>query len=163
MNPETTTGLRHVKILRPLAIRDFALLWTGAAVSLLGDGVYIVAIAWQVYDLSDTPTALSLIGVAWTLPMAGFLLVGGVVSDRFDRCRIMIATDALRALAVAAIAALSLTGALELWHLFVLAIVFGTGDAFFGDRFRLQRDLLGDGADDYVKGLLASHRFAPAS
>ena len=36
VNPETTTGLRHVKILRPLAIRDFALLWTGAAVSLLG-------------------------------------------------------------------------------------------------------------------------------
>jgi hypothetical protein len=135
VNPETTTGLRHVKILRPLAIRDFALLWTGAAVSLLGDGVYIVAIAWQVYELSDTPTALSLIGVAWTLPMAGFLLIGGVVSDRFDRRRIMIATDALRALAVAAIAALSLTGALELWHLFVLAIVFGTGDAFFGPSF----------------------------
>jgi hypothetical protein len=135
VNPETTTGLRHVKILRPLAIRDFALLWTGAAVSLLGDGVYIVAIAWQVYELSDTPTALSLIGVAWTLPMAAFLLVGGVVSDRLDRRRIMIATDLVRAFAVAVIAVLSLTGVLELWHLFLLAIVFGTGDAFFGPAF----------------------------
>jgi MFS family permease len=135
VNPETTIGLRRVKILRPLAIRDFALLWTGAAVSLLGDGVYIVAIAWQVYELSDTPTALSLIGVAWTLPMAAFLLVGGVVSDRFDRRRIMIATDLLRAVAVTVIAVLSLTGALELWHLFLLAIVFGTGDAFFGPSF----------------------------
>lgn len=135
MNPETTIGLRHVKILRPLAIRDFALLWTGAAVSLLGDGVYIVTIAWQVYELSDTPTALSLVGVAWTLPMAAFLLVGGIVSDRFDRRRVMVATDALRALAVAAIAVLSLTGAVELWHLFLLAVVFGTGDAFFGPAF----------------------------
>jgi Transmembrane secretion effector len=135
VNPETTTGLRHVKILRPLAIRDFALLWTGAAVSLLGDGVYIVAIAWQVYEISDTPTALSLVGVAWTLPMAAFLLVGGVVSDRFDRRRIMIATDLLRALAVTVIAVLSLTGTVQLWHLFVLAIVFGTGDAFFGPSF----------------------------
>ena len=89
MNPETTIGLRRLKILRPLAVRDFALLWTGAAVSLLGDGVYIVAIAWQVYEISDTPTALSLIGVAWTLPMAAFLLVGGVVSDRFDRRTVM--------------------------------------------------------------------------
>ena len=80
MNPATTRGLRRLKILRPLAIRDFALLWAGAAVSLLGDGVYIVTIAWQVYELSDTPTALSLIGVAWTLPMAAFLLVGGLVS-----------------------------------------------------------------------------------
>jgi MFS family permease len=135
VNPATTKGLQHVKILRPLAIRDFALLWTGAAVSLLGDGVYIVAIAWQVYELSDTPTALSLVGVAWTLPMAAFLLVGGVVSDRFDRRRIMIATDLLRAAAVTAIAALSLTGSIQLWHLFLLAIVFGTGDAFFGPAF----------------------------
>ena len=135
MNPATTKGLRHVKILRPLAIRDFALLWTGAAVSLLGDGVYIVAIAWQVYELSDTPTALSLVGVAWTLPMAAFLLVGGVVSDRFDRREIMIATDLVRAVAVAVIAVLSITGALELWHLILLAIVFGTGDAFFGPAF----------------------------
>ena len=124
-----------MKILRPLAIRDFALLWTGAAVSLLGDGVYIVAIAWQVYELSDSPAALSLVGVAWTLPMAAFLLVGGVVSDRFDRRRVMIATDLLRAVAVTTIAALSLTGSLELWHLFLLAIVFGTGDAFFGPAF----------------------------
>src|SRR4029450_12583055 len=135
VNPETTTGLRHVKILRPLAIRDFALPWTGAAVSLLGDGVYIVAIAWQVYELSDTPTALSLVGVAWTLPMAAFLLVGGVVSDRFDRREIMIATDLVRAVAVAVIAVLSITGTLELWHLILLAIVFGTGDAFFGPAF----------------------------
>jgi Transmembrane secretion effector len=135
VNPETTIGLRRLKILRPLAIRDFALLWTGAAVSLLGDGVYIVAIAWQVYELSNSPAALSLIGVAWTLPMAAFLLVGGLVSDRLDRRRIMIATDIVRACAVGAIAVLSLSGALELWHLFLLAIVFGTGDAFFGPSF----------------------------
>jgi DHA3 family tetracycline resistance protein-like MFS transporter len=135
VNPATTKGLRHIKILRPLAIRDFALLWTGAAVSLLGDGVYIVAIAWQVYELSDTPTALSLIGVAWTLPMAAFLLVGGVISDRIDRRKIMIATDLVRAFAVAVIAVLSLSGVLELWHLFLLAVVFGTGDAFFGPAF----------------------------
>ena len=100
MNPETTTGLRHVKILRPLAIRDFALLWTAMTVSLLGDGIYFVAIAWQVYELSDAPTALSVVGVAWTLPNA-FLLVGGVLSDRVDRRRMMIATDLVRALAVA--------------------------------------------------------------
>src|SRR4029078_2354292 len=132
VNPATTKGLRHLKILRPLAIRDFALLWTGAAVSLLGGGVYIVGIAWQVHAPPDPPPALSLIGVAGTLPMAAFLLVGGVVSDRFDRREIMIATDLVRAVAVAVIAVLSITGALELWHLILLAIVFGTGDAFFG-------------------------------
>jgi hypothetical protein len=40
----------HVKLLRPLRERDFALLWTGMTVSLLGDGIFLVAEAWQVYD-----------------------------------------------------------------------------------------------------------------
>ena len=53
-------------------------------VSLLGDGIYFVTIAWQVYDLSDAPTALSVVGVAWTVPQVVFLLLGGVVSDRVE-------------------------------------------------------------------------------
>ena len=134
--PETDTGrLSRIGILRPLRIRDFALLWAGATVSLIGDGVYVVALAWQVYELSDSPTALSLVGVAWTLPVGLFVLVGGVVSDRFERRRIMIAADLVRAAAAATIGVLSLTGAIELWHLIALAAVFGTGEAFFGPAF----------------------------
>ena len=127
--------LSRVGILRPLRIRDFALLWAGATVSLAGDGVYVVALAWQVYELSDSPTALSLVGVAWTLPLGIFVLLGGIVSDRLERRRIMIAADVLRALAGATIGVLSLTGAIELWHLIALAAVFGTGEAFFGPAF----------------------------
>ena len=147
--PETDTGrLSRIGILRPLRIRDFALLWAGATVSLAGDGVYVVALAWQVYELSDSPTALSLVGVAWTLPVGLFVLLGGVVSDRFERRRIMIAADLVRAAAAATIGALSLTGEVELWHLIALAAVFGTGEAFFGPAFMsivpqiVPRDLL---------------------
>src|SRR6266511_3336833 len=53
-----------IKMLRPLGVRDFALLWTGMTVSSLGDGIYTVALAWQVYDLSNAPTALSIVAVA---------------------------------------------------------------------------------------------------
>jgi hypothetical protein len=127
--------LSRVGILRPLRIRDFALLWAGATVSLMGDGVYVVAIAWQVYELSDSPTALSLVGLAWTLPLGLFVLLGGLVSDRFERRRIMIAADVVRAAAAGTIGVLSLTGAVELWHLIALAAVFGTGEAFFGPAF----------------------------
>jgi MFS family permease len=125
----------RVGILRPLGIRDFALLWAGATVSLAGDGVYIVAIAWQVYELSNSPTALSLVGLAWTLPIGIFVLIGGVISDRFERRRIMIAADIVRAVAVGTIGVLVLTEVVELWHLIVLAAVFGTGEAFFGPAF----------------------------
>jgi DHA3 family tetracycline resistance protein-like MFS transporter len=125
-----TRGLR-IGALRPLRHRDFALMWAGFAASLLGDGVYLVAIAWQAYELSNTPAALSVVGVAWTLPTVLLLLAGGVVSDRRDRRRVMLLADAMRAVAVGAIAALSLAGVLELWELVVLVAVYGVGDALF--------------------------------
>ena len=92
-------------MLAPLRIRAFALLWAGFSISLVGDGIYLVAIAWQVYELSNVPTALSVLGVAWTLPQVLFLLIGGAVSDRFDRRRILIGSDFVRALAIGGLAA----------------------------------------------------------
>jgi MFS family permease len=132
---DRTGGFSRVRLLAPLRLRDFRLLWSGMCVSLLGDGVFIVAMAWQVYALSNTPTALAVVGIAMTVPTIAFLLLGGVVSDRFDRRRVMLAADVARGLAIAAIAALSLTGALELWHMVALVAVFGAATAFFGPAF----------------------------
>jgi MFS family permease len=128
-------GFSRVRLLAPLRLRDFRLLWSGMCVSLLGDGVFIVALAWQVYALSNTPTALAVVGIAMTVPTLAFLLVGGVMSDRFDRRRLMLAADVARGLAIGVIAVLSLTGALELWHMLLLVAVFGAGTAFFGPAF----------------------------
>jgi MFS family permease len=121
----------RVGVLRPLRNRDFALLWSGLTVSLIGDGVYVVTVAWQAYELSNTPTALSVVGVAWTLPTVLLLIPGGVWSDRADRRLLMVGADILRALAIGAIAALSIAGALELWMLLALVALYGVGDALF--------------------------------
>jgi MFS family permease len=104
-------------------------------VSLLGDGIYFVAIAWQVYELSNVPTALSIVGVAWAVPAVVFLLVGGVLSDRFERRKVMIASDVIRGLAVAGIGALSITETLELWHVVALVAAWGIGESLFGPAF----------------------------
>jgi MFS family permease len=128
-------GFSRVRLLAPLALRDFRLLWSGMCISLLGDGVFIVALAWQVYALSNVPTALALVGVAMTVPTIAFLLLGGVLSDRFDRRRLMVGADVARGLAIGLIAVLSLTGTLELWHMLVLVAVFGAATAFFGPAF----------------------------
>jgi DHA3 family tetracycline resistance protein-like MFS transporter len=128
-------GFSRVRLFAPLRHRDFRLLWSGMCVSLLGDGVFLVAMAWQVYALSNAPTALALVGIAMTVPTIAFLLVGGALSDRFDRRRLMLAADAVRGLAVGLIAVLSLTGALELWHMVVLVGVYGAGTAFFTPAF----------------------------
>jgi MFS family permease len=128
-------GLARVRSLAPLRHRDFRLLWTGMCVSLLGDGAFLVAMAWQVYALSNVPTALALVGIAMTVPTVLLLLVGGVVSDRFDRRDIMLAADAARGITVGVMALLSLTGALELWHMAVLVAIFGAAQAFFDPAF----------------------------
>ncbi len=124
-----------MKLLRPLRERDFALLWTGMTVSLLGDGIFVVAEAWQVYDIDNDPVALSLVGLAWTGGMTAFLLTGGIVSDRVERRRVLIAADVVRALVLAATGVLSLAGVLEIWMLVVLAVLYGAGEAFFGPAF----------------------------
>jgi len=124
-----------VKLLRPLRERDFALLWLGMTISLLGDGIFIVAEAWQVYDLDNDPVALSLVGTAWTLGMVAFLLTGGIVTDRADRRRVLIAADLVRAVTLVVMGVLSLTGAIEIWHLMVLSVLMGIGEAFFGPAF----------------------------
>jgi MFS family permease len=126
---------RRMRILAPLRHRDFRMLWTGMTASLLGDGMFYVALAWQAYELSNTPSALSMIGVAMTVPHVVFLLAGGVVSDRFDRRKVMIAADLMRAVAVGAMGALALSGRLDLWHMYVLSGLFGAGTAFFGPAF----------------------------
>lgn len=113
------------------ANRDFRLLFAGRCVSLLGDGVFLVALAWQAYTLSNAPTALSLLGIAMTVPLIALLLFGGVVSDRHRRRRVMLLADAVRAALLAALAALAATGALRLWHMVIIVAIYGGAQAFF--------------------------------
>ena len=104
-------------------------------VSFLGDGIFFVALAWQVYELSNAPTALSVVFLAMSVPQVALLLLGGVLTDRFERRRIMIVADAVRWVAVTAIGVLAVTGRLALWEMVVLAGAYGAGEAFFGPAF----------------------------
>jgi DHA3 family tetracycline resistance protein-like MFS transporter len=85
--------------------------------------------------LWNAPGALSIVGIAMTVPTVIFLLIGGVVSDRYDRRLVMIWADTVRAAAVAALAALVLMHALQFWQLVVLVAVYGIGTAFFTPAF----------------------------
>jgi DHA3 family tetracycline resistance protein-like MFS transporter len=125
------TRLRAIRVLQPLAERDYALLTGGSLISQLGDGFFYVALAWQVYQISNVPTALSLVGLAWTLPLIIFVLLGGVFSDRYDRRWLMVGADLVRAAAIGLIGILSVAGVLELWHVVALIAFVGLGDAFF--------------------------------
>ena len=83
--------------------RDFRLLFTGRCVSLLGDGAFLVALAWQAYTISRRPHGTVADRHRDGAPLIALLLLGGVVSDRYDRRRVMLAADALRAVLLALI------------------------------------------------------------
>jgi MFS family permease len=110
---------------------DFRLLFAGRCASLLGDGAFLVAMAWEAYTLSGGPAALSLLGIAMTLPLVALLLVGGVVSDRYDRRRVMLSADLARAALLVLLGTLASSGALRLWEMVAIVAAYGCAQAFF--------------------------------
>jgi MFS family permease len=107
------------RLLAPFASRDFRLLWSASTISLLGDGVWYVAIAWQTLALSNRATALAVVWLAFTLPHIAMLLFGGVLSDRLPRRRVLLGANVVSGIFVGTIAVLSLAGVLTLWKLLV--------------------------------------------
>jgi Major Facilitator Superfamily len=113
------------------ANRDFRLLFGSQAVSLLGDGMINVALAFAVLEVSGSASAVGLVFAARTLPLIASLLVGGVVADRVSRRAVMVAADLVRLAAQAAMAALLIGGAAEVWSLAVLAGIGGAATGFY--------------------------------
>jgi MFS family permease len=105
------------------------------AVSLLGDGIFLVAVAWEAYRIEDRPSALAGVGLAASVPQVVLLLFGGAVSDRLPRKLVLITADAARALAVGSLTMLSSWGHLRLWELWAVAFVIGAATAFAAPAF----------------------------
>src|ERR671918_2062726 len=123
--------INRLRILRPLSVRDSRLQWIGQTVSLLGNGFFTVALVWQTVRLSDSATALSAVLFARWLPQVLLFAVGGAVSDRSSRRRVMLVADLVQGLAAAIVAILAAAGDLQVWHLVALAAVYGGATAFY--------------------------------
>jgi MFS family permease len=110
--------------------RQFRLLFAGQAVSVVGDALFPVALAFAVLDeLDGTPAQLGIVLAAQTIPLAVLILAAGVWADRVNRRNVMIVSDVGRAAAQAILAVLLLTESAELWHVIVLVAVYGTFEA----------------------------------
>jgi MFS family permease len=123
-------------IARSLRHRDYALLWSGQTVSVLGDGIYTIAIALETLRISDHPATLAYVETARVAPNALLLLLAGAIVDRLPRRPVILGADLLRGGAVAAIAVLAAVHALDVAGLVVLSAAVGVGDAFFYPAYR---------------------------
>ena len=79
--------------------RSFALLWAARVLSTLAFHVQAVAVGWQLYDLTGSPLDLGLVGLVQFLPMLLFTLVAGHAADRYDRRRILVLSQVVKAAA----------------------------------------------------------------
>ena len=111
--------------------RDFRLLFGSQAVSLLGDGMINVALAFAVLEVGGTASSVGLVFALRTLPMVGSLLIGGVVADRASRRTVMIAADVARLGSQGVMAVLLIAGSAEVWSLAVLAGLSGAATGFY--------------------------------
>ena len=118
-------------MLSALRSRDFRLLWLSQSASVVGDALVVVAVGLYVTRLTDNPRDVGLVLTAYALPLVLFVLVGGVVADRLPRQAVMVASDVVRCVLHGALAVLILTGAVRVWHMVVVGVLFGTAEAFF--------------------------------
>ncbi len=119
------------KAVHPLRVRDFRLLWIGESISLLGDQFYLIALPWLVLQVTGSALALGTVLALASIPRALFMLIGGAFVDRFSPRNVMFASNLSRMILVGVLAALVLTNNVQLWILYVLALAFGTADAFY--------------------------------
>lgn len=121
---------------RALGYGPFALLWSGQAISRLGDNVYRIALAWWVLEKTGSATAMGTVLIFSFTPMLIFLLLGGIAVDRFPRAQLMIVSDLLRGVIVTIVSILALLNMLSLWHIYVVSMVFGFASAFFQPAYQ---------------------------
>ncbi len=116
---------------RSLKYSNFAFLWSGQTISRLGDHLYRIALAWWVLEKTGSAAAMGTVLIFSSVPMLIFLLVGGVTVDRFPRVRVMLLSDILRGLLSGVVTLLAFSNTLEIWHIYVVSILFGFVSAFF--------------------------------
>jgi MFS family permease len=124
-------GTPRQRLLAPLRVPAYRFLWAGRTVSMVGDAFQLVVLPAIVLDLTQRPSGLGAVLMAQAIPRALLLLVGGVVTDRFRARSVMLVSNVLLALIVAALLVPATAGTLELWHLYVYAVAFGAVTAFF--------------------------------
>ena len=116
--------------LRALGYRNFQLFFGGQLISLVGTWMQSVAQAWLVYRLTGSSVLLGAVGFAGQIPVFLLSAVGGIVADRYSRRHIVIATQTASMLLAFVLAALTLSGSVRIWHIFVLSALLGTANSF---------------------------------
>jgi MFS family permease len=135
-------------MLRALRHRNYRLFFSGQGISLIGTWMTRLAASWLVWRLTHSAEMLGVLGFASQVPTLLFAPVAGVWIDRLNRHRLLVATQVLAMLQSFALAALALSGLIQVWEIFALQVLQGIVNAFdMPTRQSLLVDLIEDRAD----------------
>lgn len=109
--------------------RDYAIFWVGQFLSVIGTWAQNTTLPYLAYQITGSSLDLGLIGFATTLPMLFVTLPAGVIVEHLDKRRTVIAMQSVMMLQAFTLAALTLSGSIQIWHITVLAFVLGTASA----------------------------------
>lgn len=113
---------KYSEILSFTSFRNF---WVGISFSMIGDAMTRVALTWYVWERTNSAEALALLGILYLAPVIAGGLAAGWLLDRFDRRKVMLYDSLLRGIVVSFIPILNWAGALELWHVYTVAGIYG--------------------------------------
>ena len=111
---------------RSLRSRNFRLFFVGQIISQTGTWMQMIAQSWLVLELTGSGTALGTVVAAQFLPTLLLAPYGGMIADRFDKRRLIIGTQTAAGLLALALGIVTLTGVVELWMVYLIAIGFGS-------------------------------------
>lgn len=117
-------------MLRALRHRNYRLFFLGQGVSVIGTWMQGAALGWLVYAMTGSNLKLGVVTFASQIPSFLFAPLAGVLADRLNRHKLVIATQAFAMLQAAVLATLTLTGVIEIWHIIVLALLLGVNSSF---------------------------------
>ncbi|QZY29203.1 MFS transporter [Nocardioides coralli] len=128
---DQATGRALPRALRPFRAPAYRRLAVSLVATTFGQGVWVVALVWEVIRLGGGPTQLSVVTTANAIGVLLPALLAGVLADRVPQKTILLGVCAVELSAISAVTLLSLTGTTELWHLTVIAFVIGSAMSFY--------------------------------
>ena len=118
-------------MLQAFRSRNFRLLWTGQAISLLGDAAFVVALGWRTFTLTGSARSLGLVLTFQGVGVLTTVLLGGALADRYDRRTLMLVSDIARFLVIGSLAVIDASGHLTIHSLAAIALLEGLATGFF--------------------------------
>jgi len=123
------------RVFKAFHYRDFRLMWIGACTSSIGTWMQKVAQSWLIYQLSNSPTLLALDAFLGDIPIFLFSLVGGVLADRIERRRLLLASQYIQMSGAFLLTFLVGFHIVQVWHILCLSFVSGVAQAFGGPAY----------------------------